>query len=392
MNHCLPFVFFMFLVVSLASAGSAAGEDGDAGASGSAEAGTAVSAPPPSSPPSLEGRGEARGGSPAAEYPASPPVDQLVQQLDAPRLADRQAAEAALIERGPAVLKLLPGPQTVESAEVRVRLQRIRRRLNQAAAEGAFQPPKVSVVDVTIRRPPGPNHGGLVRIELRAAWKPPVRIITLRQAMADVEAVDDRGRPLPVSDPEAVREVILDEPQQSATLPVVLKLPPSKRGEADGVRVAKLSGRMSAVFLGPEQAFRFTDPADAAGTRNRLGEAVVALERFGRKGPTWEARIRVTFDEPGRALASHRGWFFRSRAVLELPDGERLEPVATETYLRTRQAAGVGYRFDAGRLPQGTTLIYRTPTRILTRPVPYCVENPHPHGATTKGAETSGQE
>ena len=84
-----------------------------------------------------------------------------------------------------------------------------------------------------------------------------------------------------------------------------------------------------------------------------------------------EARVRVTFANPGDALASYRGWIFQNRAVLQLPDGKPIEPVATETYLQTPQAVGVAYRFDVERVPEQAALIYRTPTAITTRPVPY---------------------
>ncbi len=64
-------------------------------------------------------------------------VRRLVRQLDAPQLAQREAAEAELLRRGPAVLELLPPATDRASAEVQQRLGRIRQRLQQAAAEAA---------------------------------------------------------------------------------------------------------------------------------------------------------------------------------------------------------------------------------------------------------------
>ena len=64
-------------------------------------------------------------------------VRRLVRQLDAPQLAQREAAEAELLERGPAVLDLLPPATDRTPAEVQQRLGRIRQRLQQAAADAS---------------------------------------------------------------------------------------------------------------------------------------------------------------------------------------------------------------------------------------------------------------
>lgn len=62
-------------------------------------------------------------------------VRRLIRQLDAPQLAQREAAEAALLGRGPAILPLLPSPDDRTPAEVEQRLGRIRQKLQQSAAD-----------------------------------------------------------------------------------------------------------------------------------------------------------------------------------------------------------------------------------------------------------------
>ena len=62
-------------------------------------------------------------------------VRRLVRQLDAPQLAQREAAEAELLRRGPAMLDLLPPADDRTSAEVQQRLGRIRQKLQLAAAD-----------------------------------------------------------------------------------------------------------------------------------------------------------------------------------------------------------------------------------------------------------------
>jgi hypothetical protein len=82
----------------------------------------------------------------AASDEGKPEVRQLVEQLDAPQLAEREAAEAALIDRGPAVLDLLPPSTESLSAEVRQRLGRIRHLLQQTASDAVAQASTVTLV------------------------------------------------------------------------------------------------------------------------------------------------------------------------------------------------------------------------------------------------------
>ncbi|MBN2291907.1 MAG: hypothetical protein JXM70_05745 [Pirellulales bacterium] len=72
-------------------------------------------------------------------------VRKLARQLDAPRLADRQKAEADLIELGPQALELLPKIDSRTSAETKQRLARIRRKLQEAQAQEAASPSTVTL-------------------------------------------------------------------------------------------------------------------------------------------------------------------------------------------------------------------------------------------------------
>lgn len=66
-------------------------------------------------------------------------VRRLLRQLDAPQLAEREAAEQALLELGPDVLELLPRPDDQMPAETRQRLLRIVEQLQQALAQQAAE-------------------------------------------------------------------------------------------------------------------------------------------------------------------------------------------------------------------------------------------------------------
>ena len=79
----------------------------------------------------------------AADLPAT--VGRLVEQLDASQLARRDKAEERLIGLGPAALPLLPPETENLSAEVRLRLQRVRRALQHTAARASLEPTLVTL-------------------------------------------------------------------------------------------------------------------------------------------------------------------------------------------------------------------------------------------------------
>jgi len=72
-------------------------------------------------------------------------VRRLVRQLDDNQLATRDAAERGLIELGPRALDLLPSPARDTSAEVKVRLERIRKTLQEQAAKAAAESSRVTL-------------------------------------------------------------------------------------------------------------------------------------------------------------------------------------------------------------------------------------------------------
>ncbi|MCA9226432.1 MAG: hypothetical protein KDA47_12500 [Planctomycetales bacterium] len=82
---------------------------------------------------------------PAAQSDLAPQVRRLVRQLDDPSLANREAAEQALIDLGPEVIGLLPQVTRQTSAEVKERLGRVSRALETKAAKAASEPTRVTL-------------------------------------------------------------------------------------------------------------------------------------------------------------------------------------------------------------------------------------------------------
>ena len=72
-------------------------------------------------------------------------VRAAITQLSSPSRADRAKAEQVLTKLGPAILPLLPPPDLLESASVRVAIRRVRVRLEHDAAELSLRPSTVSL-------------------------------------------------------------------------------------------------------------------------------------------------------------------------------------------------------------------------------------------------------
>jgi hypothetical protein len=76
-----------------------------------------------------------------------------IKQLASPSRAARAKAEQALTKLGPDILPLLPPPDLLESASVRVAIRRVRVRLEHDAAELSLRPSKVTLAgDLSVKQ------------------------------------------------------------------------------------------------------------------------------------------------------------------------------------------------------------------------------------------------
>jgi hypothetical protein len=390
-------------------------------------------------------------------------IRRLVRQLDSDELAQRNAAEEALIGKGPAALDLLPEPTDRTSAEVRERLARVRQKLQQAAVESSAKPSLITldadamplskvlaaleeqsgnkIVDYRERfgQPasdpalkvhfdktpfwqaldqvldqanltvypyaddPGLNIVGralgqtlrvknavyagpfrfeptrldaqrdlsnpkasILRLTIEAAWEPRLKPISLAQRLADVQAIDDRSGRLKVESEEAEIEVPVEGLKSAVELALPFALPPREAKE-----IARVKGKITASIPGRIEKFRFDDLLKAKNVEKRLAGVTVTLEQVRRNNEAWEVLVRARFDEPGDALASHRGWIFRNEAYLEGPDGKPIAYDTMETTLQTKNEVGVSYIFVLDKPPANLKFIYKTPIAIIGAVVEY---------------------
>jgi hypothetical protein len=209
-------------------------------------------------------------------------------------------------------------------------------------------------------------NGGLLQVTLQVAWEPRLGMINLVQRMADVAAVDERGQPLPVADHQAQLDVPISGNAPAVELSLPYQLPSRKVA-----KIACLTGKLTAVMPGKIEMFRFTKLTEAKNVEKRIGEATVVLEQVRKSATGWEVCMRVRFDNPGDALASHRTWIFGNEARLEDRDGRSIAYSSYETTLQKRDELGVAFQFNVGKPLEELTFVYKTPAAIVVKEIEY---------------------
>ncbi len=200
-------------------------------------------------------------------------VRRLVRQLDAAQLAQREAAEAELLKRGPAILELLPQPSDRQSAEVRQRLDRVRQKLQQQAADAATQSSTITLKADSMR---------LSKI---------LAALQRQSGNAIIDAREELGQPigdptLKVNFAKTPFWPALDQVLDQAGLAVYLfgEKPAVKVVASPGGSSASAKGRVA--YSGP---FRFEPVSIQARRDLRQNEGALVLN----VETAWEPRLRL---------------------------------------------------------------------------------------------------
>ncbi len=135
-------------------------------------------------------------------------------------------------------------------------------------------------------------------------------------------------------------------------------------------KIASLKGNLSVLLPGPIEAFRFDKLKAGVKADERRAGVKVTLDQVRQNNLVWEVRVRVVFDNPGKALESHRTWVLHNEAYLETADNERINYAGLETTRQSENEVGVAYLFDVAEIA-GHTFVYKTPAVLLNAAVPY---------------------
>lgn len=222
-------------------------------------------------------------------------------------------------------------------------------RAESACYAGPFRVEATSVTAARDLRVPASRS---LRVVQEIAWEPKLRPFYFVQRMADVQATDERGRPIAVENLSAAPEVPV-LPDQTATTFELALAPPSR----DVQQIASLRGKISTLVPGRLETFRFGPVDKPKNVEKRIAAATVTMERAGRFDGVWEVNVRVRFDQPGRSLESHRGWYSLVDAYLEDQDGKPVRQTASEMTRQAENEFGFAYRFTKLEgAPRGFTI------------------------------------
>ncbi|MGD0654058.1 MAG: hypothetical protein ABSA16_06920 [Thermoguttaceae bacterium] len=210
------------------------------------------------------------------------------------------------------------------------------------------------------------SKASVLRLTIEVAWEPRLKPISLAQRLTDVQAIDDRSGRLKVESEEAEIEVPVEGLKSAVELTLPFALPPR-----EAKAIARVKGKITASIPGRIEEFRFDDLLKAKNVEKRLAGVTVTLEQVRRNNEAWEVFVRARFDEPGDALASHRGWIFRNEAYLEGADGKPIAYDTMETTLQTKNEVGVSYIFVLDKPPANMKFVYKTPGAIIGAGVEY---------------------
>jgi hypothetical protein len=238
-----------------------------------------------------------------------------------------------------------------------------------AAYSGPF---RMEVLEVQGQRNGRQPNRKALKVQLEVAWEPRLRPIALSQPVADVAAVDETGKPIPVDQPEAVLDVEVTGGTQAAEIVLPFQLP-----SRDVKQIATLRGKLKALVPGRMVQFKFADLANAAGKTQRSGGVEVTVDAVRKNSAIWEIHMRLKLDEANKALESHRGWVFQNVCYLAGEDGKRIERAGMETTRQTPNEVGIAYLFEVpdDKGLEGLTWIYETPAAIVDLPVEYEIKN-----------------
>jgi len=210
---------------------------------------------------------------------------------------------------------------------------------------------------------------GSLRLDVQVAWEPRLRPIMLQLPLADVKAVDDRGTPIAVENPDGELEQSIDSEGSAIEFQLPL-VNPLRSAQAIG----SIKGKLRAMLPGRVETFEFAELKDAKKVEQRRAGVAVTLDEVRQDGDVWEVRMRVRFDNAANALESFRAWVYKNEAYLLGPKG-KIPNGGYETTEQRKDELGLAYKFDLPDGPAGLKFVYKTPAVITSVPLPFEFKN-----------------
>ena len=204
-----------------------------------------------------------------------------------------------------------------------------------------------------------------LKLAFEVAWEPRLSPVSIRQALDQLQAVDDQGRSLAV-DAKGARDVLLSNTATAVNLDAPLVLPPR-----DAKKIASLKGSVSVVVLGGVEEFSFDKLTQTKDKTLKQGDVSVVFRKTIKNNDLWQVELQVKLSSSAKGIESHTNWIARNEAVLIGPDKKPILPATTESQQEEDNAQGMVYLFDGPKTLEGYTFVLKSPTAARELPIDF---------------------
>jgi len=203
---------------------------------------------------------------------------------------------------------------------------------------------------------------------VEVAWEPGRLPLFLDTIPQDVVAVDNRGGRHPVPDGGRSKAPV----DGRTSLLIDVPLPPLPRTAS---ALASLEGRLDVIA--PREMLRFVFPRPEAGAALTQKGVTCKITTLAPGKDRWTVRLSIENPPGGTILESYQPW--DSNNVLTLVSKDGKTRLVASSYVRESESsrrAVLSYHFTnhkrlADTTPEDWTLEYRTPSLVVTVPVPF---------------------
>ena len=212
---------------------------------------------------------------------------------------------------------------------------------------------------------------GQANAQFEIAWEPRLRPMLLALKSEEVLIVDDRGETVPPDVMAESANVVLRP--ENPVVEVNLNMEAPDR-EAKTLKTLKVEADVT--IPAALKQFRFPK-LGAKDVTVKQGDIKITLLSTEVEDNVWKIRLKLAMPGEGPAFESYQQGLFNNRLWLQRPDGSRFEHNGGfSNFAYGPGELGFEYLFvDAPGKPEDYTLVYETPSRVVTIPLEFQFED-----------------
>lgn len=203
---------------------------------------------------------------------------------------------------------------------------------------------------------------------LEVAWEPRLRPMLLALKADELKVVDDQGKAIEAQVMEESTDVVLRPENPVAELNLTLKAP-----DRSARKLARVKVKAEVTVPAGLRTFRFPSLTVKDPVTVKQGDIGVTLEGTEVDEQVWKVNVALAYPGEGPAFESYRQGLFNNRLWLQKADGARFEHNGGFSNT-TSEGGKLGFEYlfvDAPGKPADYSLVYETPSKVLTIPLEF---------------------